>query len=282
MCNKRKKRGGRILAAVMAALLLAVVSPSGVLAQEQTADEVTSLDEPADQPGKTEVLQEETPDDRENGSNIEAGEVSEETGEEETTDETAQSGDTEDETPETIPEIVTPVVLPMTEGEQYEQLSTFLALSSDRFEIYMVAFLDAGQNQVHPEEPVQILLDIPQDYDMQRLEVSEVTVDGSTPVRTELPFEVREGKAAITVGHTGVYAVMEKKIMQELPAYLEPTAKVEKLTVAKNSAASGSMYFGTVNSSVPLTGDDSSVAVWIIIMAAAVVAVIFIIIRKKK
>lgn len=270
------------MAAAMVVLFLAAVSPAGVLAQEQITEDVTSPGESAEQSGQKEVFREEIPDDGENSSNLEAGEASEGTGEEETTDETDQSGDEEDKTPVMISDIAIPVVIQMTEGEQYERLSAFLSLSSDRFEIYMAAFVDAGQNEVQPEEPVQILLDIPEDYDMQRLAVSEITVDGSTPVRTELPFEVREGKAAVTVGHAGVYVIMEKKIMQELPPYLEPTQKVEKLMLTNNSAALEGVYLGAINSSVPLTGDDSSAVVWIVIMAAAVVAVIFIITRKKK
>lgn len=281
MHNKRGKKSAKMLAAAMAVLLLAVVSPAGVLAQEQTGEEVTSPGEPTDQPEQAEVIQEEMTDGGENSIVPESGDTPKRN-EEESTDETDWSADEEVETPEAIPEAVIPVVLPMTEGEQYEQLSTFLALSSDRFEIFMVVFLDAGQNQVRPEKPVEILLDIPQDYDTQRLAVSEVTVDGSTPVRTELPYEISGGKAKVTVSRAGVYVVMEKKIMQELPSYLEPTAKVEKLTLTNNSSASGRRYLKSVNSSVPLTGDDSSAAVWIVIMAAAAVSVIAIIIRKKK
>lgn len=273
MWNKRKGRGGRILAAVMAVLFLTAVFPAGVLAQEQTAENEVPLEKSADQQEKMEVLQNERLTEEENSTGTEN---------EETSDGTDQSEDEAGENPEIIPDIVIPVVIPMTEGEQYEQLSAFLSLSSDRFEIYIASFLDACQNQVQPEEPVQIFLDIPEDFDIQRLAVSEITADGSTPVRTELPFEVREGKALVNVGHAGVYVVMEKKIMQELPSYLEPTSKVEKLTLTGDSAATKSGYLGRVNSSVPLTGDDSSVVVWLVIMAAAVAAVIFITIRKKK
>lgn len=189
-------------------------------------------------------------------------------------------------------DLVIPVVIPITEGAEYDQLSSFLTLSADRFEIYTVAFINIAQQPVQPEEPQEIALEIPSDYDVNRTVVSEISVTGDLPQRTELDFEIRDGKAVFSTDHMGIYVVMEKTVYAELPGRLEPTAKVEGLELKKRIPAAVTMtgYGGTAVSTsisaVPSTGDDFSAGIWIGVMAAAaavaIVVIVVIVKRRKK
>ena len=186
-------------------------------------------------------------------------------------------------------DIVIPVAIPLSSGAEYDQLSTFLSLSSDRFAVYTVVFVNLAQQPVQPEDPVEITLDIPADYDMSRVAVSEISVEGETPVRTELDFEAVGGKAVFSTDHMGIYVVMEKTVYPELPQKLELTAKVEKLELPAAipaALAMTSLYGSGSLTSVPLTGDSGvPVQLWIVIMilaAAAAAAVIIINNRRKK
>ena len=205
-----------------------------------------------------------------------------------------QIGDGQESTwPGGIPEItLDPMAFPVlmdNSNELYGSLSQFLSLSSDRFQIYTVAVVDPmTQQPVQPDSPVQVSLDVPSDYDTDRVVVSEISMDGETPMRTELSFTYNNGKAVFETDHSGIYVVMEKKVQPQLPASLEMTSKVQKLELSKKysnpnrlslTASAGSL---TVN---PQTGDDNSVLIWgvvTVIAAAAVIALIIIVIKRRK
>ena len=126
------------------------------------------------------------------------------------------------------------VVLPMESGEEYELLSQFLALSSDQFSVYTVAFIDpVTGTPVQPEEAVEVTLSIPSGYDMSRVVVSEITMNEATPSRTEISYTNENNSAVFKTDHAGLYVVMEKKVQAELPPSLEMTDKVEKLKLTK-------------------------------------------------
>ena len=102
-------------------------------------------------------------------------------------------------------------------NELYGSLSQFLSLSSDQFQIYTVAVIDpVTQQPVQPDGPVEVSLDVPSGYDTDRVVVSEISMDGETPVRTELPFTYKNGKAVFETDHSGIYVVMEKKVQPSL------------------------------------------------------------------
>ena len=190
-----------------------------------------------------------------------------------------------------IPEITRdPMAFPIlmdSSNELYSSLSQFLSLSSDQFQIYTVAVIDpVTQQPVQPDSPVEVSLDMPSGYDTDRVVVSEISMNGKTPVRTEVPFSYNNGQAAFETDHSGIYAVMEKKEQVELPSSLEPTEKVDKLELTKkypDSVSSGTSTAGlTVN---PQTGDDNSVLIWGVITAvaaAALITLVVIIIRRRK
>ena len=180
------------------------------------------------------------------------------------------------------------VSIPMdSTNDLYSSLSQFLALSSDQFQIYTVAIIDpVTQQPVQPESALKVSLSVPTGYDTDRLVVSEISMNGKTPVRTEVPFSYNNGQAAFETDHSGIYAVMEKKEQVELPSSLEPTEKVDKLELTKkypDSVSSGTSTAGlTVN---PQTGDDNSVLIWGVITAvaaAALITLVVIIIRRRK
>ena len=190
-----------------------------------------------------------------------------------------------------IPEITRdPMAFPIlmdSSNELYSSLSQFLSLSSDQFQIYTVAVIDpATQQPVEPDSPVEVSLDMPSGYDTDRVVVSEISMDGETPVRTELSFTYNNGKAVFETDHSGIYVVMEKKVQPQLPASLEMTSKVEKLELTKKYPDSVSLTSSSGTRTLnPQTGDDNSVLIWGVvtaIAAAAVIALVVIIIKRRK
>ena len=190
-----------------------------------------------------------------------------------------------------IPEITRdPMAFPIlmdSSNELYSGLSQFLSLSSDQFQIYTVAVIDpATQQPVEPDSPVEVSLDMPSGYDTDRVVVSEISMDGETPVRTELSFTYNNGKAVFETDHSGIYVVMEKKVQPQLPASLEMTSKVEKLELTKKYPDSVSLTSSSGTRTLnPQTGDDNTVLIWGVvtaIAAAAVIALVVIIIKRRK
>ena len=190
-----------------------------------------------------------------------------------------------------IPEITRdPMAFPIlmdSSNELYSSLSQFLSLSSDQFQIYTVAVIDpATQQPVEPDSPVEVSLDMPSGYDTDKVVVSEISMDGETPVRTELSFTYNNGKAVFETDHSGIYVVMEKKVQPQLPASLEMTSKVEKLELTKKYPDSVSLTSSSGTRTLnPQTGDDNSVLIWGVvtaIAAAAVIALVVIIIKRRK
>lgn len=122
-----------------------------------------------------------------------------------------------------------PVLMDNTSG-LYGSLSQFLQLSAENFQIYTVAVIDpVTQQPVQPDAPVPVAVGAPDGYDTARTLVSEITMNGQTPVRTEIAFTYNNGQIIFETDHSGIYAVMEKKIQPQLPGVLEMTQKVEKL-----------------------------------------------------
>ena len=190
-----------------------------------------------------------------------------------------------------IPEITRdPMAFPIlmdSSNELYSSLSQFLSLSSDQFQIYTVAVIDpVTQRPVQPDSPVEVSLDMPSGYDTDRVVVSEISMDGETPVRTELSFTYNNGKAVFETDHSGIYVVMEKKVQPQLPASLEMTSKVEKLELTKKYPDSVSLTSSSGTRTLnPQTGDDNSVLIWGVVTAiatAAVIALVVIIIKRRK
>ena len=190
-----------------------------------------------------------------------------------------------------IPEITRdPMAFPIlmdSSNELYSSLSQFLSLSSDQFQIYTVAVIDpVTQQPVQPDSPVEVSLDMPSGYDTDRVVVSEISMDGETPVRTELSFTYNNGKAVFETDHSGIYVVMEKKVQPQLPASLEMTSKVEKLELTKKYPDSVSLTSSSGTRTLnPQTGDDNTVLIWGVvtaIAAAAVIALAVIIIKRRK
>ncbi len=142
-------------------------------------------------------------------------------------------------------------------------LSAFLALSADRFQMYMVTFADGQGKPVQPDGPVQAAADIPEGYDMERTVVSEISMEGDTPLRTELSYTVSGGKALFQTDHAGLFVIMEKKALPELPPSLDMTDKVEPFDLTKYSGSAGSGTGQAVFTSVPATGDQAAPFLWI-------------------
>lgn len=183
------------------------------------------------------------------------------------------------ETPEE--NAVYPVLVPLERGEQYEQLSTFLSLSADQYQIYIITFVDAGQNPAQPEGQIQISLPVPAEYDMSRVAISEIVMEGNTPQRTELSGTAESGNMVFLTDHGGLFVVMEKRVQAELPPSLEMTDKVEKLELIKyESSAAVETGFGT-GPSVPRTGDETDDFLWIGLSAAVSMGLMLLVIVKS-
>lgn len=196
-----------------------------------------------------------------------------------------QTGDDEEEEQPVVP-VAVPLPMDST-NELYGSLSQFLAISADQFQIYTVAIIDAvTQQPVNPDGAVQVRLQVPSGYDADRTVVSEISMDGQTPMRTEIACTYSDGQAIFGTDHAGIYAVMEKKEQEELPASLEMTSKVEKLELTKKypESISSTTSVSTLTAN-PQTGDDNSVLIWGVVTgvaAVAVIALIVVIIKRRK
>lgn len=196
--------------------------------------------------------------------------------------ETVQADDVVNDLGEAAEEnAVYPVLTPLESGEQYEQLSTFLSLSADQYQIYMITFVDEGQNPAQPEGQVQVSLPVPAEYDMSRVAISEIVMDGNTPQRTELSGTAESGNMVFLTDRAGLFVVMEKKVQAELPSSLEMTDKVEKLELTKHeSSAAAGTGFG-MGASVPRTGDEAAAFLWLGFSAAVSMGLMLLVIAKS-
>lgn len=186
--------------------------------------------------------------------------------------------------PVTIPPMA--VMIPMDPSDAaYAELSQLLTRISDRFQVYTVAVVDPmTQQPVTADEPVDVSLAIPADYDKERTFIKEIkqTADAQGVSWDDVAYRSENGKALFGTDHSGLFVVIE---IPDTPGKLEMTSKVDRLELTKaypSGAFPVSLKYSTV---VPLTGDDNSVFIWggvTVLAAAAVVAVIIIIIKRRK
>lgn len=186
--------------------------------------------------------------------------------------------------PVTIPPMA--VMIPMDPSDAaYAELSQLLTRISDRFQVYTVAVVDPmTQQPVTADEPVDVSLAIPADYDKERTFIKEIkqTVDAQGVSWDDVAYRSENGKALFGTDHSGLFVVIE---IPDTPGKLEMTSKVDRLELTKaypSGAFPVSLKYSTV---VPLTGDDNSVFIWggvTVLAAAAVVAGIIIIIKRRK
>lgn len=243
-----------------AAVMLTTAVTTGTVWAEETAAVESSAEKNGQADGLSDEIQNVTDD----------GNADEITGEEADTG-AADPGEAAEQ------DAVYPVLIPLESGEQYEQLSVFLSLSADQFKAYIIMFVDAGQNPAQPEGETQITLPVPVGYDMSRVVVSEITMAGNTPQRTELSYTAENGNVVFQTDHAGVFVVMEKKVQAELPPSLETTDKVDNLELTKyeSSAAAGTV------SAVPKTGDERAGFLWMGLSSAVSTGLILLVIVKS-
>lgn len=264
-----KKLSALCLGAAAAVMLTAAVTPGTVWAEETAAVESTAennSENTGEKPGQGQAagLADENQDVTADGNvdEIAGGEAD---------DRAADPGENAEQN------AVYPVLIPLESGEQYEQVSAFLSLSADQFKAYIIMFVDAGQNPAQPEGETQITLPVPAEYDMSRAVVSEITMTGNTPQRTELSYTAGNGNVVFQTDHAGLFVVMEKKVQAELPPSLEMTDKVENLELTKYES---SLAAGAV-SSVPKTGDERNGFLWLGFSSAVSTGLILLVIVKS-
>lgn len=265
----RKKLSALCLGAAAAVMLTAAVTPGTVWAEETAAVESTAennRENTGEKPGQGQAAG--LADEKQN---VTADGNADEIAGEEADDRAADPGENAEQN------AVYPVLIPLESGEQYEQLSAFLSLSADQFKAYIIMFVDAGQNPAQPEGETQITLPVPAEYDMSRAVVSEITMTGNTPQRTELSYTAGNGSVVFQTDHAGLFVVMEKKVQAELPPSLEMTDKVENLELTKYES---SLAAGAV-SSVPKTGDERNGFLWLGLSSAVSTGLILLVIVKS-
>lgn len=264
-----KKLSALCLGAAAAVMLTAAVTPGTVWAEETAAVESSAeknRENTGEKPGQGQAAG--LADEKQN---VTADGNADEIAGEEADDRAADPGENAEQN------AVYPVLIPLESGEQYEQLSAFLSLSADQFKAYIIMFVDAGQNPAQPEGETQITLPVPAEYDMSRVVVSEITMTGNTPQRTELSYTAGNGNVVFQTDHAGLFVVMEKKVQAELPPSLEMTDKVENLELTKYES---SLAAGAV-SSVPKTGDERNGFLWLGLSSAVSTGLILLVIVKS-
>lgn len=325
--NMIKKMSAKIIsAAVLAAALTVWSLPCGALAAapEKTENSVESDYEKAgDNMENPAVISEEKPeskaqetngnaenepeDDQENGGETENMPEDDQESDGEIEDEPDSGHETPAEVPFYMKDPVTGIIVEADAGivpagviavivsvegrEEAEQLGQFLALSSDRYTAYYITLIDfMTMTPVVPSGDLKISIPVPEDYDMSKVAVSTVVLQGESPQRTEINADFTGDMAVFATDQTGLFAVMEKKVMPELPSALEMTGKVEKLELASrhqnlNLTSSYTAFSSSIKAS-PATGDETNAVTWAVLAVAAVLVaaavVVIIIIRNRK
>lgn len=293
----------------LAAMVISMAVPNPVLAEEAAGNEITvetenceaenpetegpETDSPeAEDPETgekpdTDMPEDEEPDIEEPGDSepgTEEPEGGESDGEEPDGSEQGGGQPGPEFPPVTIPPMA--VMIPMDPSDAaYAELSQLLTRISDRFQVYTVAVVDPmTQQPVTADEPVDVSLAIPADYDKERTFIKEIkqTADAQGVSWDDVAYRSENGKALFGTDHSGLFVVIE---IPDTPGKLEMTSKVDRLELTKaypSGAFPVSLKYSTV---VPLTGDDNSVFIWggvTVLAAAAVVAGIIIIIKRRK
>lgn len=293
----------------LAAVVISMAVPNPVLAEEAAGNEITvetenceaenpetegpETDSPeAEDPETgekpdTDMPEDEEPDIEEPGDSepgTEEPEGGESDGEEPDGSEQGGGQPGPEFPPVTIPPMA--VMIPMDPSDAaYAELSQLLTRISDRFQVYTVAIVDPmTQQPVTADEPVDVSLAIPADYDKERTFIKEIkqTADAQGVSWDDVAYRSENGKALFGTDHSGLFVVIE---IPDTPGKLEMTSKVDRLELTKaypSGAFPVSLKYSTV---VPLTGDDNSVFIWggvTVLAAAAVVAGIIIIIKRRK
>lgn len=280
----------KIVGITLTAVVISMLAPVPVRAEEVVENEIQTTEGFSDisisdisESDAAEVIKGAEPDSLEAGGN-EAGRPASngQSGDEKMNDETG-----DEKEPAVLPPMA--IAVPMDSSDtMYEDLSQFLALIADRFQVYTIAIVDpATQQPVVPDEPVEVSVQIPAHYDMSRTVVAEISQEAGvqTPVWLEITFEDMAGQAVFETDHPGIFVIAEEKSWNQLPEKLEMTSEVEKLELSKahpTGTLPMSHEFSTV---VPKTGDDHSVFIWgavTVLAAAAVIAGIIIIIKRRK
>ena len=166
-------------------------------------------------------------------------------------------------------------------GEAYDQIGTLMSMITDRFKVYDIRFINMlDQSMTEPAGTVKISIPVPEGYDTEHLSVSRLGEDGT---RTEMPFEITDGKALFETDAAGTFLIAQMKVLPESLEMTEKTERVELTKKVSQQAAGTSAVSKTSLLTSPKTGDDTDVAVWGGLMAAAVVVLlVFVVIKRKK
>ena len=299
----------KIWGIALAAVVISMAVPNPVLAEEAAGNEITvetenceaenpetegpetdspeAEDPETEEKPDTDMPEDEEPDIEEPGDSepgTEEPEGGESDGEEPDGSEQGGGQTGPEFPPVTIPPMA--VMIPMDPSDAaYAELSQLLTRISDRFQVYTVAVVDPmTQQPVTADEPVDVSLAIPADYDKERTFIKEIkqTADAQGVSWDDVAYRSENGKALFGTDHSGLFVVIE---IPDTPGKLEMTSKVDRLELTKaypSGAFPVSLKYSTV---VPLTGDDNSVFIWggvTVLAAAAVVAGIIIIIKRRK
>lgn len=189
-----------------------------------------------------------------------------------------------------VPSGAIAVIVPVEGREEAEQLGQFLSLSAERYTAYYITLIDyMTMSPVVPAGDLKISIPVPESYDQSRVVVSSIVLQAETPQRTELAADLTDGRAVFVSGQSGLFAVMEKKELPELPSELEMTSKVDELHLTSGYQNMNLTSTYTSSSSLitasPATGDEANAVTWAVAAVVAVgvaAVVVIIIIRNRK
>ena len=184
-----------------------------------------------------------------------------------------------------LPAVGTLHVTKVENGEVWELLNQYFSLIAEQLAVYDIRIFSLpDMSLTEPGAAVQISIPLPEGYDAGRA-VLYYTDGKNMPVAVDA--QVTDGSLVFESDHVGIFIIAEKKddsgTQTDLPSYLEPTQKTEKLELLKSSlpgSISRTDSYGSYTS--PQTGDSANFVVWIVVLAAAVAAVVVVVILKKR
>lgn len=171
-------------------------------------------------------------------------------------------------------------VTPVESGDAYDQIGTLMNMIADQFKVYDIRFVNMlDQSMTEPAGTVKISIPVPDGYDTEHLSVSRLGEDGT---RTEMSFEIADGKAVFETDAAGTFLVAQMKVLPDSLEMTEKTERVELTKMVPQQTAVSAVSKTSLQAS-PKTGDDTDAAVWGGLMAAAVVVfLVFVVIKRKK
>ncbi|MDR1631060.1 MAG: LPXTG cell wall anchor domain-containing protein [Oscillospiraceae bacterium] len=153
---------------------------------------------------------------------------------------------------------VTLSAAPVTSGANFTLADGALKDPADKFTLFDIALIKDGV-KVQPNGKVLVSIPVPQGYDGSKCKVYRIEADGG---KTDMNASLKSGRLEFEADHFSLYAV----------------AQVKSGSGTTTTTTTGN----TGNISIPKTGDDSKMTVYVALMLLSVAGVVALVLAGRK